>query len=281
MDLIVAPTRFVESALCAAEAAAEVVYLPQPFETGGASERDRAAWDVPEDAFLVVAAFEMASDVERKNPWALFEAFDRAFAGDPRARLILKLNNARIWERFEAPMDRLRAHVQADPRIRIVDDVLPYADVLSLYATADVYVSLHRAEGLGLGPLEAMSVGTPVVATGWSGNLDYMTPDNAFLVDHTMVPVRPSTQRAYMPEVVGSDARWAEPDVAHAAALLRRLADEPELGRARSRRALRDLALRRERTLPATLLAALQRAADFAARRSGAPVAALVDRRAG
>jgi glycosyltransferase involved in cell wall biosynthesis len=261
MDLIVAPTRFVEAALRAGEPDAEIVYLPQPFETGGGIARDRTAWGVAEDRFLVVAGFELASDVERKNPWALFEAFERAFPDDERARLILKLNNGRIWERFEEPLRRLHERCANDPRIRLLDTVLPYGDVLSLYASADVYVSLHRAEGLGLGMLEAMSVGTPVVGTGWSGNLDYMTPENSFLVDYTMVPVRPATQPAYRLEVVGSDARWAEADPEHAARHLRRLAADPEVGRARSGRATRDLALRRERTQPATLLAALQRAA--------------------
>ncbi|HKJ23664.1 MAG TPA: glycosyltransferase [Myxococcota bacterium] len=268
MDLVVAPTRFIEGAVRAGEPEAEVVYLPQPFETGGASMPDRAGWGVAEDAFLVVAGFEVASDVERKNPWALLEAFERAFPGDERARLILKLNNGRIWERYEEPVRQLRERCARDPRIRLLDEVLPYADVLSLYATADAYVSLHRAEGLGLGMLEAMSVGTPVVATGWSGNLDYMTHGNAFLVDYTLVPVRPSNQVAYRPEVVGEDARWAEPDPEHAARHLRRLAADPEAGRARSRRALRDLARRREATQPAILLAALQRAASAGGRRA-------------
>jgi len=281
MDLVVAPTRFIEDALRASRAEAEIVYLPQPFETGGASERDRAGWGMPEDAFVVVAGFEVASDVERKNPWALLDAFERAFPDDERARLILKLNNGRIWESFADALGRLRERCARDPRVRLLDEVLPYADVLSLYATADVYVSLHRAEGLGLGMLEAMSVGTPVVATGWSGNLDYMTPENAFLVDYTMIPVRPSTQRAYREEVVGPDARWADPDPEHAARHLRRLADDPEAGRKRARRAARDLARRRERTQPAILLAALQRAAASMARRERSAGAARRERPVG
>ncbi|MBW2313481.1 MAG: glycosyltransferase [Deltaproteobacteria bacterium] len=261
MDLVVAPTRFIAEAIRSVKLDAEVVYVPQPFETGEVGAPDRAHWDTPEDAFLVVAGFELSSDIERKNPWALLEAFAQAFPSEPRARLILKLNNARRWSQSDRSLSLLIEACARDPRIRLLVDVLPYREVLSLYATADVYVSLHRAEGLGLGMLEAMSVGTPVVSTGWSGNLDYMTPANSFLVDYRMVPVRAPTLKVYSPEVLGPKARWAEPDPAHAADWLRRLAADPALGRHRSERALADLARRREASEPSALLAALQRVA--------------------
>jgi len=106
-----------------------------------------------------------------------------------------------------------------------------------------------------------MSVGTPVVATGWSGNLDSMDAETAFLVDAKLVPVRVANQPAYFTEVVGPEARWAEPDVGQAAEWLRRLAEEPGLGRERAERARRTLAARRARTRPEALVAALGRAA--------------------
>ena len=64
-----------------------------------------------------------------------------------------------------------------DHRMHVITEVLPYNDVISLYASADCFISLHRSEGLGLGMMEAMLLGKPVIATGWSGNLDFMTAD--------------------------------------------------------------------------------------------------------
>lgn len=221
----------------------EVEVLPLPLRLDAPRAGARARWGIPEDAFLLVASFELASDVARKNPWAVLEAFARAFPRDRDVRLVLKLNNSTLQPELAAPRRRLWA-AASDPRIRIVEETLSYAEVLGLYAAADAYVSLHRAEGVGLGLLEAMALGTPVVATAWSGSLDYTSEANALLVPFELVPVRAETQRAYASDRIARGARWAEPDVGAAAACLRRLRAEPELGRRLGARAARDVAPR-------------------------------------
>ena len=80
-----------------------------------------------------------------------------------------------------------------------------------MIATCDCYVSLHRSEGLGLTMAEAMYFGKPVIATGYSGNLDFMTDDNSYLVDYTMGTI--GERGGALPP----DARWAEPSGEHAA----------------------------------------------------------------
>ena len=84
----------------------------------------------------------------------------------------------------------------------------------SLINACDCFVSLHRAEGFGRGTGEAMFLGRLAMATGWSGNLDYMTPENSLLVDHRLVAVGAD---AY-PH--GEGQVWAEADVGHAVDLL-------------------------------------------------------------
>jgi glycosyltransferase involved in cell wall biosynthesis len=112
----------------------------------------------------------------------------------------------------------------------VIDRQLTYAETLSLNASCDVYVSLHRSEGLGLNLLQAMTLGRPVIVTGWSGNTDFMTPEDACLVGYELVPVR-ATHYAYRPEAIGPGQVWAEPSIAEAAAWMRRLADDESLRR--------------------------------------------------
>ena len=119
-----------------------------------------------------------------------------------------------------APADfaRLVQMVQA-PNIRLETRVLPPGDRHALTACADIVLSLHRGEGFGLVLAEAMLLGKPVIATGWSGNTDFMGCMNAALVSYRLVPAR-DDRSVYR-------GQWAEPDVAEAASLLRALADDP------------------------------------------------------
>ncbi|MRR11185.1 glycosyltransferase, partial [bacterium] len=110
----------------------------------------------------------------------------------------------------------------------VVEEALDYRSVLTLYASADVLVSLHRSEGLGLNMMEAMTLGTPVIATGWSGNMDFTTDENACLVGYDFVGLG-ADELNYALAEVGGDARWADPRVEEAAACMRQLADDREL----------------------------------------------------
>ncbi len=101
----------------------------------------------------------------------------------------------------------------------------------ALLGCCDAYVSLHRAEGLGLTMAEAMGLGKPVIATGYSGNLEFMDDDIAFLVRSTLTPIGPGV------DPYPADARWAEPDLAHAAVLMRQVFDDREHGADVGRRA--------------------------------------------
>jgi len=93
--------------------------------------------------------------------------------------------------------------------------------VWGLQSVCDAYVSLHRSEGLGLGLAECMMQGKPAIATRWSGNLDFMTSDNSALVDYALVPVGEGEYPMSNPGDL-----WAEPDVEHAARLMRRMVDD-------------------------------------------------------
>jgi len=114
------------------------------------------------------------------------------------------------------------------PNTILIDQLLPYADVLSLHASCDVFVSLHRAEGLGLNLMESMSLGKPVICTAWSGNMDFSTEKNSLLVDYQLIPVV-HTHQTYDPETLAGEAYWAEPNVEEAAECMQRLASDKAL----------------------------------------------------
>ena len=109
-------------------------------------------------------------------------------------------------------------------------------ELQGLMAAADCYTSLHRSEGFGLGIAEAMSLGKPVIATGYSGPADLMTPENSFRVDYRVVPI----ERDRGPYLKGLS--WADPDLEHASLLLRQVVENPSVAQMRGRRAAADVA---------------------------------------
>lgn len=195
-----------------------VTKIPYPLFRPRPSTLQRSDFGLSADSFIFLASFDFNSSIQRKNPAAAIDAFRRAF---PRERkdvtLLVKSSGGHL---NAAGLAQLVALAGGDPRILIRDDVLPAAHVHALQACCDAYVSLHRAEGLGLGLAECMSLGKPVIATGWSGNLEFMSGDDALLVDYRLVPV-PTGAYPF------SDGQlWAEPDIEHAAALMSRLAND-------------------------------------------------------
>ncbi len=180
-----------------------------------ASNLTRSDFGLPEDAVIVLVSFNLASSFVRKNPFAAIAAFRGAFGDRPDRILVLKVSHP---EHAPADFARLTQMAQA-PNIRIDPRTLPPADRHALTACADIVLSLHRGEGFGLVMAEAMLLGKSVVATGWSGNTDFMDSTNAALVPYRLAPAR-DDRMVYR-------GLWAEPDVAEAAAILRALADEP------------------------------------------------------
>jgi glycosyltransferase involved in cell wall biosynthesis len=227
MDAILAPTEFVRDAVLAALPSATVLHYQQTARVPADISPDRASFGIEPDTTAFVMSFDMRSDIERKNPWGTIEAFQRAFPDRPDVRLVIKANNVRTAAGLTRHLERLHAAAD-DPRIRVIDEPMDYRRILTLYASCDVLVSLHRAEGLGLSLLEAMALGVPVIATAWSGNMDFMTAENSCRVGYTLVPVQASTQPAYGKGTSGPQS-WAEPDVGEAAEWMSRLAHDPAL----------------------------------------------------
>lgn len=221
VDEIWTPTTFVRDAYATAvDLPVRLVPLPIPPPTPSA--RSRASFGI-DDRFTVLTSFDHLSAMERKHPVGVIEVFRTAFPDRDDVALVVKSINGHLRPDQSAA---LVAAAADDPRIALRDGYLDDADQAALLAAADCYVSLHRSEGLGLHIAESMWLGTPVVATDYSGSVDLTTPLSdgdavAELVPYRIVPVEHGGE-AY---TVGS---WAEPDLAAAATALRRVADDDE-----------------------------------------------------
>ena len=191
----------------------------QPPET---PEPDREGFGFKKESCLFLFNFDFHSVLKRKNPDGLIAAFKKAF--DPKkddAVLVMKSINAHRYPELADELKRAAAGLN----VAWIDAHLDAPRMKRLFATVDCYVSLHRSEGLGLGMAQAMGYGKPVIATAYSGNLDFTTPQNSLPVKYKLIEL----DRDY--GVYEKGNVWAEPDTAHAAEQMRRVYDNPELGR--------------------------------------------------
>lgn len=244
-DCVLAPTRFIASALERAmdgvAFAPEIVHFMQAVPLVEAAPNRERWFGDRAGTTVFVSSFDYSSDTARKNPWAVIDAFLRAFEGRNDATLVFKTAHA-LEPGAIITRDALRARIKNDARVLVIDECLNDEDMRSLLASADAYVSLHRSEGLGLGMMESMSLGVPVIGTGWSGNMDFMTVDNSMLVPYSLVPVEADYHVEY--KAVGAKSRWAEPDLDSAARAMAMMVDNPAARRALGLRARESMILR-------------------------------------
>jgi glycosyltransferase involved in cell wall biosynthesis len=216
------PSEFTRAAIAAAtDKPVHVVNHPLPPMQVTPNMRGRLG--LPADALVVLNVMHLGSAFARKNPLAAIAAFRRAF-GDARDKvLVIKLiaSGATAWA--QRALDEA---VAGAGNIRLIEGMLPEADMMGLTAASDIVISLHRSEGFGLVPAQAMALGKPVIATAWSGNLDFMSKRNSALVSYSLVPVVDPQG------VFNVDGQmWADASIDDAAKWLRRLAENPDLRR--------------------------------------------------
>jgi len=219
-DEVWAISGFVQESLAAAGIGAR--RIGQSIETDPIAFLPRRFFGIRESSFVLLHFLDLTSYAPRKNPHAALGLAQRLWAEQPflDLQLVLKVKNgdqcAEAWA----------AEFKGNPRVHVIDTPLDSVGVRSLINCCDCFVSLHRAEGFGRGLGEAMALGKVALGTGWSGNLDFMSEQNSLLAAHRLVRLK----RDDYPHWQGQS--WAEPDVAHAVALLRPLLADGARGRA-------------------------------------------------
>lgn len=190
-----------------------VTTIPYCVKAPTDSKYTRNYFKLPKDKFLFLAMYDSNSTRERKNPMGVIRAFKKAFSPEEkRVGLVLKVNNAR-----EEDMSLLKEMLKDYDNIYYMTEIMSKIEVNSLIKAADVFVSLHRAEGFGLVMAEAMLNGTPVIATNWSSNTEFMNEKVACMVDYKFTRL----ENDCPPYKKG--AVWADPDIVQAASFMNKL----------------------------------------------------------
>jgi len=194
---------------------------------------NRAYFGLLEESFIYFTSFDFHSFVERKNPQAVIEAFLQAFPNHdtPINLLIKSINGYNHLQQYQA----LKVLAQHDPRIIFLDQQLNTEENRGLLNVIDCYVSLHRSEGLRLGLAESMYLGKPVIATNYSGNLEFMNTQNSCLVDFELVPVLEGQYPHSTHQV------WAHADTQHAAVCMQAIFEDPFMRERLGNQARRDI----------------------------------------
>ncbi|MDQ2648313.1 MAG: glycosyltransferase family 4 protein [Actinomycetota bacterium] len=185
--------------------------------------------------FTFLFMFDHHSVFHRKNPLGVIDAFRLAFDEGEGPRLVIKSMNGEQWAGDREEL-RWAARDRAD--IELIEGYLDPDEIDRLLWACDCYVSLHRAEGLGLTLVDAVNLGKPVIATAYSGNVDFLTPETALLVPYLLERIGPGS------DPYPADGRWAAPDVQVAAAAMRSVVEAPEAAADRAARARADIAER-------------------------------------
>lgn len=172
-----------------------------------------------EDEFVFFFNFDFMSSFERKNPLGLLAAFEKFAAGKEKVKLVLKAVHGSLDEKAQYLRHYIKAH-GLEEQVRLIEEAFTRNEFMSVLAAMDGYISLHRSEGLGLGLMEAMALGKPVIATAYGGNLDFMTEENSLLVPYSLIELKQS----FGPYKEGWF--WAEPDVDAAAQCMERVFED-------------------------------------------------------
>ena len=195
---------------------------------------------IPEDRSVFLTIANARVPMIRKNPDGTLHAFRRAFPhGQQEATLIIKsLVEGEMDAGVLGFLNTLRNDPAFGPDVLLLTDELDDDETTDLLELCDCFVSLHRAEGFGMGAAEAMELGKPVIVTNWSGPTDYLTESNSFPVPAELVTIDELGSSGFLPGLM-----WAEPDLNAAADFMRAVHEHPELAHERGERAAADIPL--------------------------------------
>lgn len=212
LDEIWVPSNFCAEAI-SKSAPIPIIKIMHSIESQEALLYNRTDFNIPENVFVFLAIFDYHSSIERKNPIGVIDAFEKAFGkNNPETILVIKTS---IGTKFPKEREILNKRIASNSSILLIEEILESNKFYSLMNISNCYISLHRSEGFGLTIAEAMSLEKPVIATGYSANMEFMSINNSFPVKYDIV----STGTDYYSST--DENFWANPNILHASELMR------------------------------------------------------------
>jgi glycosyltransferase involved in cell wall biosynthesis len=228
-DEIWTPSRFTRDSVAAlSPIPVRVVPHSLELEDTDSTGAKRGTFGIADDVFLFLFFFDFHSFLERKNPLGLIQAYKKAFGSRKDVQLLIKSLHSAEHQSELALLQR----ASSGTNVRILDAVMNRAEKQNLMRVADCYVSLHRSEGFGLTMAESMMYGKPVIATAYSGNVDFMSNEDSFLVPYRLITI----DQTHGPYKAGY--HWADPDLDHACELMRYVESNREAAAAVGQKAM-------------------------------------------
>ncbi len=224
LDDIWAPTRFVQDIYERAYGR-KVVNIGKAISLPQVEAANLEGYGISRASRVFLTCFDTNSSVERKNPLAAVRAFLQAFPRDNSVRMIVKATppGPNAWGDPHQQMKTIRRLARKDRRVVVIEDTLPFYNLIALIKRADCIVSTHRAEGFGYIPAYGLNFAKPVIVTDYSGTQDFCTPDTAYPIPCNLVTTQTS-------EIIApvSGAVWADINVAETAMAMRQVLDNPD-----------------------------------------------------
>ncbi len=233
-DEVWAPSLFIKKSIEALYSK-PVVHMPLACEVSLVSFKSRRYFGIPESDYVFLFFFDIRSFYTRKNPLGILSCFKGIFASKayPQARLVLKVNGAELNPEL---VQQLKDELQGlSENVHFFPQVMTDNEIKNLVRCCDCFISLHRSEGFGRGMAEAMALGKPVIATGYSGNMDFMTPEVSYPLDYRLIPLKEGEYPHFENQV------WADPDLDQAVGVIKSLLEHPEEGRIKGAAARRHM----------------------------------------
>ena len=220
-------------------ASCRVHVVPPAIVVPVSSDVKRERFNLPPDRYIFLFTFNSASSFGRKNPGGIIEAFKMAFgqSDSDGPLLVFKTHNLELFPQLYNEFQQKVTEIGGI----LINENYTRQQLNNLMACADSFISLHRAEGFGLGMAEAMYLGKPVIGTNYSANTDFMNDENSYLVDYhlRMISEEDHAYQPAHPDVYESGLHWAEPDIDQAATYMQYLVENPGEGQAKGQIAAR------------------------------------------
>ena len=211
------PSRFIQSALSDVSAR-PTLYMAPALDIVKPASFDRRYFKLPENQFTFLFVFDFKSCFARKNPLGCIQAFQNAFSNaNEGVGLVIKSMDG---DQYPKEFKLLNSAMRNDPRVTIINTTYTPDEIIGLMNVCDVFLSLHRSEGIGFSIAQSMLLCKPVIATNYSGNTDFTRPDNSCLVDYKLIGVKKGEYPYSNGQV------WADPDLDQAASYMRKLVED-------------------------------------------------------